>query len=267
MTLSENQMRPLAAVIAFVLLLGLSGCVSSQEPVESTVTIGEVDRMIWSSTEELTVQCMAHEGFDYLPRSYEATTKFAGISTPFDLKLEDVKLSGFGYIDGTIADFSAGGGSSGSDTADDPDLDAAAQAAFEEALLGGSQSEGCRSVAQQESFEQHKDELTNSSLRVLDPNVIAQDQRYVAIVSTWLDCMGEAGFQVGSIEDLQRQYAVQAASIVSFEVQPDQSVNKVLDEEKAAEFRDQEIAAATATVECLEPHREAFKEIVADARE
>jgi hypothetical protein len=98
------------------------------------------------------------------------------------------------------------------------------------------------------------------------------DPRYEAFWQAWSTCAAEQGLEAGDPTELEMDFQDRAAKL---EVIEPPSLNEAtgevtegsstVDADAAQALRTEEIAAAVVTVQCLEPLREQWELIIADA--
>jgi hypothetical protein len=264
-------------VVLVLVALGvvLSGCGEPNEPGSSAAS--EADsyvQALWDLTEKYTAECMQGKGFDYQPAERpevdgESTTD----TSVFGLSAQDASERGFGVVDEQVKSIRDAQLAWTSDPSAVPIEHH--DAAYTAALTGdGSDGSGCRIQAASRAAGDLKLEdypTLNESLEVQAR--IEAHPKLGAFWAAWSSCMAFRGIDADNQDSLVDEFINRAAALVSV-IPPeiDMDNNTIvearydIDEAAAAALRLQEIDAAVASVECLEPLRGLWDEIVADAQ-
>lgn len=256
-------------LIGALLALALVGC-SAPAGASSEAVSADLDRLgreVWRVTEDETAECMRASGFEYSQREYEpASSLVLGSLTPFLLTPEQAASRGFGIVDGqlrSVALAPVGGAGEGS----------AADSARERALLGdGSPGSGCRELAaakanQGVSHDRYPVLLQRSELA----QRIAESPAYAGFWRSWSRCMADVGIEAQDADLLEAGFVDRAARLVERKAPNGGEVGAefeqlTVDEAAAEALRAEEVAAAEASVACLEPVRAEWTRIVDEAR-
>ncbi len=268
----------------------LAGCGGTQPtgPVVDNRSLLDFERTRRERVEELVAQCMRDRGFDYEPRTETTSDPEVPAGSPFDLSLtrEEAQRTGFGIVDGLLAERQAqdlgpddggegatpraGGGPEG----EAPEPGTAYDDAWQSALHGNpaTGSPGCRDLAE----EQVRAELAAAGPTVEDVLVeivqlVEADPRYHDLWAQWSRCMAERGVPASDMTTLAQDLAQEASELLlpppprGEDAPPPPAPAGEVDPVAVQELRDREIRAAVAAVDCFEPLKPRYYEIVSDA--
>jgi hypothetical protein len=260
---------PVAIALAGCLLL--AGC-GSEDPARgpTTTSVAEFDKQLWTTTEELTAECMRQAGFDYQPRPYQGAPP-AGPLFDLNLTLDQARSGGFGIVDGLI-----------NATAPAPQVtpsaesDPQAQDAWQAAMFGSGATQGCRASAEAEARGRLGDDVASVETQLVSIGQrIEADPRTTQLWQRWAQCMAGQGITATDPRQLAKSLSQEATAALV--IAPDTAggddshgaaspTAAQHDPQLVAQLRTKEIAAATATVTCFQPLHDDYLVIVEDAK-
>ncbi|MDR1442825.1 MAG: hypothetical protein LBJ02_10685 [Bifidobacteriaceae bacterium] len=259
----------LAAVTAMGLIL--AACADSGEDADLDDAADAYSRAIWSLTEKYTQECMASLGFEYQVGAYEpAASATAASLSPYGFTVEEAEAHGFGAVDGVLSGLDSEVAASG-------DAEASGDGTpegYDLALYGdGSRDGGCAVQATGRAYSEiDPEDYPAIRDRMAVVEAMLADPRYSAFWESWSSCAAEQGLEAADASEVESDFQDRAAKLEIIEPPIfDEATGEVTEgastvrADVAHALRQEEIAAAVVTVQCLEPLREQWEQIITDA--
>ena len=265
------------SVIALSVVLGglLGGCASHDGGQDLQQALDSYQQDLWNATEQYIQTCMADQGFNYQKRPFEEPkmTSAGGLS-PFPLAEDEARTRGFGITDEIVAQVTGPENNPTKQTTSSPPEQQSEM--YEAALYGsGMDTSGCQSLAwEQANAEIDPTDYTTIVDRIQLVQRIMADPRYTAFWASWSQCMAQQGITAADADALEGDFVDRAARLVTMKDPVFDSVTglmispptQVVDMAGAEILKRQEIAAAVASIQCLEPLKGQWESIVNDAQ-
>jgi len=238
--------------------------------------------------EEIVAECMAEQGFEYIPIDHSAQAGFSVSSEDLDVEWgsrEFAEEYGYGITNDPFAELHESAPPPEEEFVDpnaeyiEAMSEAEAEAYFK-ALHGNPEvpddpeaeyeynweENGCHGRANYEVYEAR---MEDPALTSLEDEMSAlweqtrQDPRVTEATTAWIDCMGDAGYTgLATVDDAQMQISDKSNAVYeeaygdgSMEEMPSEEDIAAIEaqiEEKLATIREEEIAMAVADFECRE---------------
>lgn len=264
----------LLAGAAFAITAGI-GCGDAEAIGDDVPTNSEMRELViarWDHVQEHIAECMREQGFEYHPLSFPTSgllqpTGDDGEARLFEivLSVEDAQQRGFGFVaslrqpevDDTHQDRNR-------DYTDS--LDESEFLAYTDALDG---EDGCTAQSEASAESEFGSRVTelDTTVEHLSASIFGDD-RFARIADEWAQCMGDRGWGDADLlgfheyVHVEVQRRLEDAATVDEETQVVEYPPEAL--EAAQEF---ERNSAVDYVECFEPQRERYDEVLADAYE
>jgi len=263
-----------AVSICLAALLG--GCTTNpnQQSLEQAVNSYRED--LWEATEQYIQTCMAEQGFTYHKQPHEsAQIAMSDSLSPFVLTEAEAAANGFGIVDETVA-----AALNNETSALPPPVGTVPtetqSTEYEAALYGyGMDGSGCQFRGRQQANESiDPNDYPAIANRIQVVERIMADPRYTAFWASWSQCMAQQGIIASDTDALEGDFVDRAARLVTmqdpvFDPVTGQMISpptQVVDMAGAESLEQQEIVAAVASVQCLEPLKNQWESIVNDAQ-
>lgn len=249
--------------LGVLLVSGLAACSSPAEtPAEVNL---HVESDMWSYQEQSTLECMEAAGFEYVTRAAPPSSGQQVAQSPYSLTRSQAEAHGFGYVENAVK---------GSDSTSALDanasyrtsLSAEEQVAYDHTLEGdpSGESTGCRAEAQDLAYSRYGSELQSVLGSTDSLEEVLADPRYTQFEAEWAACMGTAGYKTTGFEDFHRGLVVKATSVSVITEDSNGEVTVTVSSADAEAALAEEVRAANANLDCLDPLENDFNELIDD---
>lgn len=271
MTIDDARYGVPALIVALLLAVGCAGA-DEQPELMTNAGLRQLTRDQWNSTQTFIKDCMDERGFEWTVQEFDSEA--LNMPTGNDpearilditLTAEDAQRDGFGVVDGVSDPV-------GLEPVVDPNAeyrDGLTAAAFSAYLAALDAEGGCREKADSATEDEFADVIVRFTESVDQlQSVVFDSSEFAEIANGWSGCMAQRGWNDASLLDFDQQIrsevaaGLESATVVSAAGEEEDAPVRQVPTQDLQRLREFEVGAAVGYVECFDPYRTAYTELV-----